>query len=220
MRKLILVLASILFSLTALARDAEHAFQTAIQRGNVKRVVIDVPLGAITVRNGQAGSIAVSGVASRDYDGERERQWAQKVVDDTSLAIRVRGAEAVIERSFGPNATSWRARRFTGYDIRIDVPAGMDVVFETTAGEIKLDGDFGDVDVDLRAGEISMRVPKARVRELSASCRVGEVRAHLGNEIVTREGLFPGRTHYYNPQGTSRIRLHTTAGEVDVTLTQ
>ena len=80
-------------------------------------------------------------------------------------------------------------------------------------------GDFGDVAADLRAGEVKVRVPRARVRELNASCRVGEVRANVGTEIITKEGLFPGRTHYFNPKGKTHVNVHVTAGEVDVTLT-
>ena len=58
------------------------------------------------------------------------------------------------------------------------------------------------------------------MRELHASARVGEVRAHLGNEVVTREGVLPGRTNFFNPSGSSIVNLHVTAGEVRVTLTQ
>ncbi len=220
MHRALFFTAAVLIASTATARDAEHAFQASVARGGVRRVTIDVPFGAFTVRNGAPGQIALSGIASRDYDGQRERAWAQKVVDDTSLEIYVNGPEAVVRRRFGANAQSWRARKFTGYDVRIDIPPGIDVVFETSAGELDVAGDFGDIDVDLRAGEVDVRIPKVRVKELNASCRVGEVRTHLGNEIVTREGVFPGRTHYFNPAGTSHVRVHVTAGEVDVTLTQ
>jgi hypothetical protein len=132
----------------------------------------------------------------------------------------INGAEAVVRRKFGRNAQSWRAQKFTGLDLRIDVPAGTDVDFDTYAGEIDMSGDFGDVDVDMRAGEVDLRIPRSRVRELNASCRIGEVRAHLGNEIITREGLFPGKTHFFNSEGSAHVNVHVTAGEVDVMLTK
>jgi hypothetical protein len=71
----------------------------------------------------------------------------------------------------------------------------------------------------MRAGEIDLRVPRATVRELNASCRIGEVRTNTGTELVTREGVFPGRTKFVNKAGKSRVNVHVTAGEVDVTLT-
>jgi hypothetical protein len=220
MRTTLLLAASLLVAASAAASDVEHAFQASAPRGGVQRVVIDIPVGSFKVRNGAANTIALSGIASRDYDSGKERIWAQKVVNDTSVEIVIDGAEATVRRKFGPNARSWRGQKFTGLDLRLDLPAGVDIEFETTVGEVEVDGDFGDVNVDLRAGEVDVKVPRARVRELNASCRVGEVRAHLGHEIVTREGLFPGRTHFYNAQGKSHVNLHVTAGEVDVTLTK
>lgn len=220
MRHAFALSAALLLAATASADDVEHKFQSLVARGQVQRVVIDIPAGSFTIRNGAAGHIGVSGVASRDYDGSRERVWAQKVVNDTSVEVYISGNDAVVRRKFGRNADSWRAQKFTGIDLRLDLPPGVDVEFETTAGEVDLAGDFGDVTVDLRAGEVDLRLPRAKVRELNASCRVGEVRANLGTEIVSKEGLFPGRTHYFNAKGKSHVNVHVTAGEVDITLVQ
>lgn len=215
-----LVLAATLLAATAVFadEDVEHKFQSLVSRGQVQRVVIDVPHGSFTIRNGSPNHIGVSGVASRDYDGQHERIWAQKVVNDTSVEVYVNGPEAVVRRKFGSNADSWRSQKFTGIDLRLDLPPGVDIEFDTTAGEIDVDGDFGDVSIDLRAGEVDVRLPRAKVREMNASCRVGEVRAHLGNEVITKEGILPGRTHYFNPKGKSHVNVHVTAGEVDVKL--
>jgi hypothetical protein len=212
------LLATLLLASVATGKDAEHTFQTVVPRGQVQRVVIDLPQGAFTVRNGSATQLALSGVASRDYDGARERIWAQRVVNDTSVEIYVNGTEAIVRRKFGKNAQSWRAQKFTGIDLRLDLPPGVDVAFETSAGEVDLAGDFGHVDIDLRAGEINVRMPRAKVRELNASCRIGEVRTNLGREIVTREGILPGKAHYFNAAGRVNVNTHVTVGEVDVTL--
>ena len=220
MRHSLVLAASLFVASAAFATDVEHNFQATVPRGRVQRVVIDIPFGSFTVRNGSADRLAVSGIASRDYDSDNEKRWAQAVVNDTTVEIYVNGSEAIVRRKFGKNADSWRARKFTGLDLRLEVPAGVDLEFETSAGEVDLAGTYGDIDLDLRAGEIRMKIPKAGVKELNASCRVGEVRAHLGNEIITREGILPGRTKYFNAAGKSHVNVHVTAGEVDVTLTQ
>jgi hypothetical protein len=219
MRKLAIA-AALLLASSALAADVEHAFQNAVPRGKIQRVVIEIPTGSFTIRNGAAGQLALSGISSRDYDGPKERIWAQKVVNDTSVEFVVNGAEAVVRRKFGKDAQSWRAQKFSGLDLRLDLPPGIDVEFDTTAGEIDMAGDFGDINADMRAGEIHVRIPRARVRELNASCRVGEVHTNLGTEIVEHEGLFPGKTHFFNAAGTAHVNLHVTAGEVHVTLGQ
>jgi hypothetical protein len=215
-----LALAASLFAASgAFAADVEHAFQSAVARGKVTRVVVDIPFGSFTVRNGPAERIGVSGIVSRDYDGAKEKKWAQEVVNDTTVEIYVNGAEAVVRRKFGKKADSWRAKKFTGLDLRLELPPGVDLEFETSAGEVDLAGAYGDIDIDLRAGEVELKIPKAPIKDLSASCRVGEVRAHFGSEIVTREGILPGRTKYFNANGKTHVNVHVTAGEVDITLT-
>jgi hypothetical protein len=218
MRNSLVLFACLLAASAAFAKDAEHAFQSTVARGQVQRVLIDIPQGQFTIRNGASTHLSVSGIASRDFDGAREGAWAQQVVNDTSVEIYVNGAEAIVRRKFGTNAQTFRAQKFTGLDLRLDLPAGVAVAFETTAGDIDLAGDFGDIDIDLRAGDVKVSVPRARVRELNASCRIGEVRTNLGREIVSREGLFPGKAHYVNAGGRTRINAHVTVGEVDVTL--
>jgi len=220
MRRTLFLAASLLVAASAAAKDVTHEFQAAVSRGGVQRVVIAISAGKFTIRNSTGDRLALSGIASRDFDGSKEKIWAQKVVDDTSVEIVINGAEAIVRRKFGKNAQSFRAQKFTGIDLRLDLPKGMDVDFDTSAGEIDMAGDFGDIDIDLRAGEVDVKMPRNRVRELNASCRVGEVRTHLGNEVVTREGLFPGKTHFFNAAGTAHVNVHVTAGEVDVTLTQ
>ncbi|HYO75990.1 MAG TPA: hypothetical protein VE010_05960 [Thermoanaerobaculia bacterium] len=220
MRNVLLLAASLLIATAASATDATHEFQRAVQRGGVKRVVIDIPTGSFTIRNGSATQLALSAIISRDYDGAKERDWAQKVVNDTTIEFYINGAEAVVRRKFGPRAQSWRAQKFTGIDLRLDLPAGVDVEFDTTAGEVDMAGNFGHVDIDLRAGEIDLTMPRSNVHVLNASCRIGEVRTNLGTEVVTREGVFPGKTRFVNAAGRSNVNVHVTAGEVDVTLTQ
>jgi hypothetical protein len=213
--------ALLLTATTVLAEErVENRFEAAVPPGRVKRVVIDIPSGDITIRNGRADRLHVSGTVSREPDNSRNRDKEQRIVNHTSVEIVVRNEEATFQRKFGPDAQAWRAQSFTAYQLVVELPPGLSVDVKTSAGEITLEGSFGDIDVDLRAGEIHARLPRGQVRELRASCRIGEVRTNIGNEIVEREGLFPGRTRYINPQGRSFVNLHTTFGEVNVELTK
>ena len=121
MRKTLVLAATLFAASSAFADpDVEHKFQSLVPRGQVQRVLIDIPHGSFTIRNGNPNYIGVSGVASRDYDGSREKAWAQKVVNDTSVEVYVNGAEAVVRRRFGNNADTWRSQKFTGIDLRLD----------------------------------------------------------------------------------------------------
>lgn len=213
--------AALLAALPAFAdREVVHRIATTAYGRTVRRVIVDIPAGEIAIRNGAANRIAVDGVVRRDYDDREEREKMQALVNDIDVAIEVRGDEATIHLTFGPNAHGWRARNMSPEDMTIEVPAGIDVDLETRFGEVRMDGSFGNVDINLRAGEIVLRMQRSEVRVLDASCTVGEVHTNLGDRVVTQEGLFPGRTHFENSSGRSEVNVHVTAGEVHVTLTK
>lgn len=219
MRTTLIAAALLLSSATLFAdQDVSRTFHTSIPRGAVTRLIIDIPAAEIFVRNGAADKLTASGEISRESDGEREREQNRKLLESMGVEIYVRGNEAVVRRRFTNDSDTWRNRTFTEFKIDLEVPQGTSLQFETSYGEIKMDGRFGDIDIDLRAGEVDLHTRRVDVGELNASCRVGEVRADLGDRWVKREGVFPGKTHFINADGKHTVNIHVTAGEVDVTL--
>jgi len=219
MRTAFITAAAFLAAGAALADEyVTHTFNTSAPRGSVRRVVVDVPAGEVRLRNGAGDRITVSGSVRRDYDHDREHQ--QRVVDDISVEIYSSPTEAVVRRKLGPHAKSWGARNNSEYKVTVEVPAGLDVAIETKYGEVDIDGHFGAVTCDLRAGEIHAEFPRESVRDLIASVRVGEVHASTGDRRIENEGLFPRAAKWTNPDGGrgSSVSLHTTAGEVHVNL--
>ena len=210
----------LLAALPAAADHVRHQFESSVQRGRIRRVVIDIPAGDINIRNGSADRLSVSGWVSRDPDSDRSRSKEQRIVNDSSVEILVRNDEAIVRRHFGPEAQGFRAGMFSGYHVDVNVPTGTHVDVQTHFGDISIEGSFGDIDVDLRAGDIDVRIPKKDVRELNVSARVGDVRTKIGDEITEREGLFPGTTRYRSDGGKSIVNVHATAGDVKVDLTR
>jgi Putative adhesin len=218
---LALAAALALVAVTAAAdQEVTHSFSTSVPRGHIRRVIVDIPAGDVRVRNGQASTIALNGDVRRSYDGWREHEKEQQIIDDVGAEIYVNGDEAVVRRRFGSRAHSWSSRNHSDFNVRLEVPQGVDVILETKYGDVDLDGTFGNVECDLRAGEIRVRTPRANVRDLSASVRVGEVHANLGDETISKEGLFPGTMTWVNASGRADLHVHTTFGEVHVTLTR
>lgn len=220
--RIALAAALALTALSAVAdEEVSHTFSSSVPRDGIRRVVIDIPAGEVKVRNGDGNTVRVSGEVRRSYDGWRRRAKEQRIADDITADIHVHGDEAVVRRRFGPGARSWSARSFhSGFDVRVEVPPGVDVIFETKYGEVDIDGTFGNVECDLTAGEIHVRTPRANIRDLHASVRIGEVHANTGDETVEKEGLFPGSMTWVNASGKNEMRVHTTFGEVHVTLTR
>jgi hypothetical protein len=217
-----IIAAALLISAAAARADrvVTHEFTASASAPGVRSLLVDIPAGEIHVVNGAAGTIHLAGVSRRDYDAWDRRDATQKIVDDVSAEVYVNGGEAVVRRRFGPNAQSWRSQKFTNLSVTIEVPAGTSISFDTSFGEIHMDGSFGNIDADLRAGEIHLDTPRADVKELNASARVGEVHTNDGAQIVSREGVFPGKTHFENPAGRTRVNVHVTAGEIHVRLSR
>ncbi len=219
MRSLVTGTLLLLMATTALAnREVTHRFDSETPAPAVKRVVIDLPSGSIRLRNGADGVIRVTGSARREYDDSP--RYDQQIVDDSAVEAYVNRDDGVIRRRFGPNAQGWRAQRFTSFDVTIEVPPGTAVQFLTNYGNVDAHGSFGDLDVALRAGNVSVTTPRAEVRQVNAACRVGTATTNFGEEIVQREGVLPGSTQYFNQEGHTRIHAHVTAGNLIVTLTR
>ena len=208
-----------LLAASTVTADVVHPVAASVPRGHVRRVIVDIPAGEITVRNGAADRIRVSGEVQRESDDESEK--AQRIVNNINVEIFVDDEDALIRRKFGPEASSWRATTWhTNYRLIVEVPRGVAINIETKYGEVTLEGEFGNIDADLRAGEIHLRTPRASVHELNASVRVGEVHTDFGEDREDHEGVLPGTTHFINANGHSRINVHTTFGELHVTLTR
>lgn len=208
-------------TLVAGDEDVNHHFAASVARAGVRRIVVEIPAGEITIRNNTTNAISVTGEVRRSYNTHHDRVQAQRVVDDISAEIVIRGDEAIVRRHFGPNAHGWSARSFhSDMEVHLDVPPGVDLLLNTNFGEIDIDGSFGNIDADLTAGEIHVRTPRAVARDVHASVRIGEVHANTGDETISKEGVFPGAMHYLNVSGKSDINVHSTFGEVHVTLTR
>jgi len=222
MRKLcFLTAATLLVAGAALANEeVTHSFATTAARGHVRRVVIDIPTGEVRIRNGAADRIAVHGTSLRHFEGYRRREREQQIADDISAEVVVHGDEAIVRRHFGPNAQSWSAKsHHSAVEITVEIPPGLDVEMSTRYGSVDIDGAFGNIDTDLRAGEVHVRTPRANVRDLTASVSIGEVHTYFGSHYIENEGVFPHSARFHNESGKADLNIHSTFGEVHVTLT-
>lgn len=200
-------------------REVTHEFRSVVPRAGVRSVIIEISIAELQIRNGPPDTISVRGEARREYDGPQERDSRQRAVDSSSVEIEVRGDEAFIRRRFATGAGSW-ASGHTKFEVAIDIPQGLDVTVEQKVGELRLDGAFGKVDIEMHVGEVHIRTPKANVHELTAGTTVGEVHTNVGDRTFDREGLFPGKTHYINENGKSSFTVELSIGEIHIQLTK
>jgi hypothetical protein len=200
---------------------ASHDFRTSVPASGVLRLEVDMPASDLVIQNGPAETIEVFGRVTRAYRFHKEKARAQQIVDASSVRVDLKGSRAILRRQFGPGAKGRSAQGGnTQFRVTVRVPAGTHVEVHQKAGDVKVAGSFGDIDVKMRAGDVSISTPKRNVRELLATTSVGEVNTNLGDRMVSKQGVFPGRTHYLNEGGRSMVSVDLMAGEVDIVLTQ
>jgi hypothetical protein len=201
------------------APTAVHKFQSSVPLGTIDRVILEVSVAQVDLRNSTDGTIALSGEVRREYDDARALAAAQKIVDASDVVITMRGSAAVIERRFGKDASSRSARGHrTKFDIHLTVPSSVAVEVRQKVGDIDVSGEFGDLFIDVSVGDVRIALPKRSIKELIAKATIGEVSTNLGDRIVTREGIFAGRTHYLNEGGHATLNVTVGVGDVAIDL--
>jgi len=193
-------------------------FRVEAAAGSVQRVIVEIGVSELEIRNGPAGSIVAHGMVKREYESSEDIKKAQAILDQSDVEIEIDGSRAIIRRKLGRDADGWRVRNQTQFTVIVEIPVAVDVEVQQKVGEITVDGSFGNIDIDLGVGEVKIRTPKKNVREVSARARIGENRTHTGDRIITREGVLSGRTEFFNEGGTSRLHVAVGVGEIDIEL--
>lgn len=215
------LIGSLLFASSAVAaeRKVSHPFSSTFSAANLKRVVIEVPVGEVTVKAGAGSDIRIEGTATRDADNEKEARAAQPIVNNSSVVLKSRGRVGYVEPLYRGDAAGWMTRRKTQFRVTVTVPHGFPVDIDQEVGEVSVLGTTGDLNVRLGVGEVRLTMPKSSVRELTANATIGEVKTNFPDRTITKEGFFAGTTHYVNEGGRSNVNLRVRVGEMRIDLT-
>lgn len=214
---IVLLVASVVTAAEPESKEISHRYDS----GSIRRVEIELPPSTrLDVRTGEDSVITIDGRAEVRFEGSPSRLKRQAILEGIDVAGEVESSNRlrIVDRRAGAARSGWARRLATDFTLTITVPSWTNVEVHQRDGAVVIDGDLGDVTVGMRAGEIRAVLPKARVKELTARTRVGEVRADLGRITEQREGFLPGATTYENPAGQTTVRLYVTAGEIDVIL--
>lgn len=208
-------------SLPALAADRVEREITASASGaDVRTIVIEIPSSSLTINTAPQRVVRVEGKASRTYRGEHNRASAERLLEEAEITTTLRGRTLYIERDLGPRGSRfWNSPNATQFHLTLTLPAGVPVELRQNAGTIDLDGSFGDLDVRLGAGDLTLRMPRTLLGELDAGTTVGELKTDLGPRVIEKSGVMAGSTTFLNPEGSVKVRLRVRAGAIDVRLT-
>lgn len=201
------------------SKQISHRYES----GSIRRVEIELPPATtLLVLTGSLPVISIEGTAQVSFEGSPSRLKREAILEGLDVIGTIESSNRlrIVDSREGQARSGWARRLVTEYDITITVPEWTNVEVHQRDGAVTLNGDFGDVVVGLRAGELSATLPKARVKELTARARAGEVRADFGRVTEEMQGLFPGEATYSNPAGQTTVNLKVTFGEIDVKLAE
>ncbi|MGA7615012.1 MAG: hypothetical protein WBX15_07515 [Thermoanaerobaculia bacterium] len=196
-----------------------HQFQTSSPAEGVLRISIEIPVAEIEIVNGDAATISVSGTASREVHDEGDRVRLQEIVDDTAVRINRRGSRMTIVPAHGPAASSrWARNNRTELTVRITIPRHVNLEVHQKVGDLSVSGEYANMDLNLRVGNVTVTAPRQQIREVNAGARVGKTITNIGDRIVTKEGLFAGRMQFFNEGGKATLRVTVEVGEIRLDL--
>ena len=99
------------------------------------------------------------------------------------------------------------------FNATIEVPRRSNLWVRLTAGDLNVGNIEGDKDLELRAGQLTVAVPRPQdYGPRDASVTSGGIQASAFN--VTKGGLF--RSFHQQGPGKYRLHAHVTAGEIDL----
>ena len=99
------------------------------------------------------------------------------------------------------------------FNATIEVPRRSNLWVRLTAGDLNVGNIEGDKDLELRAGQLTVAVPRPQdYGPRDASVTSGGIQASAFN--VTKGGLF--RSLHQQGPGKYRLHAHVTAGEIDL----
>lgn len=156
-------------------------------------VRLHLEAGEYTIRASAAENIVVTCHARSE---ERLKQ--------VKVEVKVAGTHANVYVTNTPN-NNFRAV--------IDVPRRSNLWVRLTAGQLTVEDIEGDKDLEIRAGQMSVAIPRPKEYGLrEASVTTGAIEASAFD--VSKGGLF--RSFHQEGPGKYRLHAHIMAGEIDL----
>ena len=156
-------------------------------------VRLHLEAGEYIIRASAAENIAVTCHARSE---ERLKQ--------VKVEIRVQGTHANVFVTNTPN---------NNFSAVIDVPRRSNLWVRLTAGQLTVEDIEGDKDLEIRAGQMSVAIPRPQDYGLrEASVTTGAIEASAFD--VSKGGLF--RSFHQEGPGKYRLHAHVIAGEIDL----
>jgi hypothetical protein len=201
-----LVVAALALTLAPPARAVDLGTMTGRwPAAATQRVLIEFPAGHLTVQSGAGPDVRASLSVRCRHAGRHCYDAASRIRLVTDLKAGT--------RSFRLEPRHWKANGLH-MDLVIELPPGMDVRTDMGAGELEVDDLAGAMDLNLGAGQATVRMRDRAVRSVDASVGVGEASLVRQGSRVSGHGFLSKRLHWADGEGDARVRVNLGVGEV------
>jgi hypothetical protein len=215
MKKTALILSAallwLLWVVPAGADEIVRSFQQQIPVGGADKIVLDFPVGELTVEGGDSSQVGLDVKIACNHRTSRCEEAAQAL----RLVYNTSGDQLRVEVKNWPKFGGSRGLHVRA---RINVPRDLPLRAELGVGELNVQGLASDLDLDLGVGEVNVNLPKDAVGSVDLDTGVGEASLHAAGRRYESAGLFTRELHWDKGSGRARVKVDCGVGEIDVTL--
>jgi hypothetical protein len=198
MARSLVVLTLCLFSCLAFGQQVINLNQQGKQD-----FLADFPSGGRLDLNIRSGDVTIRGSDDKKVKVHFDSKNPEHL-KDVKVSFKAAGNNGTLKVTGGPR---------NDFSIRIDIPKNSDLRLRVAAGDVNVEDLIGDKDVEMWAGDLTLRVGNAAdYGKVDASVRAGDL--DMGPFGVSKSGLF--RSYETTGTGTHRLHVHVTAGDVEL----
>lgn len=190
-------------------RERIDIFDQAVRVGPAKKVRLDFPAGQCAVIGTDAARVRFEVWAECDSDASRCQDRADRI----DVKAEHEGDQIVLRLE---DVTKFNGRfQLHG---RLYVPHDLAVRVEMGAGELRIEDVGQDLDAQLGAGEVAIRMAEEDVRSVEVQVGVGGASLNRGRASHTGRGWLGKEIHWSEGTGRSRVKVELGVGEASVRL--
>jgi len=189
-----------------LVRSLGGDFATA----GIERVELRLPPGSVRIEPSPDGRLRVELDVLCSFDDSRCEERAEGL--DLESSRRGNTLEVRVDGMSGVSSLRFHVRG------RVLVPQGKALEVDIPAGELKIQGVRGDLNVDVGAGEVGIVLHEDDVRSVRLGVGIGEASLSVAGRSIDGSGWLGQKVRWGEGTGTSRVLVNLGVGELDVTL--
>jgi len=187
-------------------RELTGSYPTA----GMHRIELKLPPGEISIEPSPDGRLRVELGVFCAFDESGCKELAGRLSLDSET-----GGSTLTLRVDGMPTMNLRGLNVRG---RVLVPRGTTLEVDLPAGELKVRGMEGDLEVDVGAGDVEITLRERDVRSVRVGVGIGEASLSVAGRSIEGSGWLGHRVRWGEGPGPSRVAVSLGVGDVEVRL--